>query len=72
MFGMDSFEFDAIMNRHLFETTVMASGYLTNASSGSSTDYFLFSDSDSCSGYNSDQENSNIKEYVLCPSVKKE
>lgn len=63
MFGMDNFEFDAIMNRHLFEGTLMASGYLTTASSNSSSDYFLFSDtSDSCSGYNSDQENSNIKE----------
>lgn len=61
MFGIDTFEFD--LNRHFLETaTGTPTGYITNTSSGSS-DYFLFSDSDSCSGYNSDQENTeDIKE----------
>lgn len=58
MFNMDSFEFDAMMSRHLFEQSAATPpGYLTNASS-SSSDYFFFSeDSESSCGYNSDQEN---------------
>uniref|UniRef100_A0A336M6H8 CSON012755 protein n=1 Tax=Culicoides sonorensis TaxID=179676 RepID=A0A336M6H8_CULSO len=65
MFNMDSFEFDAMMSRHLFEqSSATPPGYLTNASS-SSSDYFFFSeDSESSCGYNSDQENTReIKEY---------
>lgn len=64
MFNMDSFEFDAMMSRHLFEQSIATPpGYLTNASS-SSSDYFFFSeDSEDSCGYNSDQENTrDIKE----------
>lgn len=58
MFSMDNFEFEALMNRPLFD------GQHTNTSttsSSSSTDFYLCedlsSDSDLYCGFNSDQEN---------------
>ncbi|XP_055698933.1 pancreas transcription factor 1 subunit alpha [Phlebotomus papatasi] len=60
MFSMDPFDFDAAMTRHLFEATHHHSS-LTNSGSPSSSDFFLCddnsTDTDSCGGYNSDQEN---------------
>lgn len=54
MFSLDSFDFESAMTRHLFDGPIT-----TGSSSGS--DFFMCddttTDSDSCSGYNSDQEN---------------
>ncbi|XP_055683706.1 pancreas transcription factor 1 subunit alpha [Lutzomyia longipalpis] len=60
MFSMDPFDFDAAMTRHLFEATHHHSS-VANSCSPSSSDFFLCddnsTDTDSCGGYNSDQEN---------------
>lgn len=49
MFSIDTFEFEAITNRHIFDyPTTTSDLYLCNENS---------SDSDLCSSYNSDQEN---------------
>ncbi|XP_059607446.1 pancreas transcription factor 1 subunit alpha isoform X2 [Phlebotomus argentipes] len=59
MFSMDPFDFDAAMTRHLFEANHYHS--LASSISPSSSDFFLCddnsTDTDSCGGYNSDQEN---------------
>lgn len=55
MFSLDGFDFEMAMTRHLFD------GPANTNNSSSSSDFFLCddmtTDSDSCSGYNSDQEN---------------
>ncbi|XP_059607437.1 pancreas transcription factor 1 subunit alpha isoform X1 [Phlebotomus argentipes] len=65
MFSMDPFDFDAAMTRHLFEANHYHS--LASSISPSSSDFFLCddnsTDTDSCGGYNSDQENTAEKMY---------
>lgn len=60
MFSMDTFDFESVMTKHLFD----GSNALHNTSSNSS-DYFLCddysSDSDMYDGFNSDQENTEEK-----------
>lgn len=58
MFSMDSFDFEAVMSRHLFEGS---------SGGNTSSDYFLCDDNttdsgDSYCGFNSDQENNENKE----------
>jgi pancreas-specific transcription factor 1a len=65
MFSMDTFDFETVMSRHLFEGPG-AQQYLShNGTSSNSSDYYLCddntTDSDSFSNF-SDQENSEIKE----------
>lgn len=62
MYSFDNFEFDAsAVTRHLFENNPNTTGSISSGS-----DFFLAdddnsSDSDSFSGFNSDQENTNGK-----------
>lgn len=60
MFSMDHFDFESSMARHFFEGSP-----ITNGSSSSGSDFFLCdensSDSDTYSGFNSDQENTEEK-----------
>lgn len=58
MFSLEGFDFETAMSRHLFDGPTNTNG------SSSSSDFFLCddtTDSDSCSGYNSDQENTEEK-----------
>lgn len=69
MFSMDTFDFESVMTKHLFDGGSSFNNnnnnHIHNTESSNSSDYFLCdeysSDSDMYDGFNSDQENTEEK-----------